>query len=52
MKEQQLPKKTELSNRIVSYLGSSGPFLTKYADSDIGFHDHVDIIGTITHSQS
>ena len=48
MIEQELPQETELTNCIIGHLSSTSPFLSENADADVGLHDHVDIVGTIT----
>lgn len=47
----EFPEETELTNGVVGHLSSSGSFFSINANPYVGFHDHVDIIGSIPYGQ-
>lgn len=45
--KQQLPKQAKLTDGIVGHLSSSSAFLPEDANSYVGLHNHVDVIGPV-----
>lgn len=50
--KKEFPEDTEFTNRIIWYLSSSGAFLTENTNPNMGLHDHVGVIGTVSDCQS